>query len=191
MILKLILVLLFLEVFNVLLMSFIMHHQVKLSSHITFLKEECLLIIQKHKKINTVKIEPQLSLILTTLFEAKNELILKDDLINSVWQGNTFVGCTAIRKNIYKLRSVIKDNNLDDELLIITIPKKGYKLMVLEPALIKKQNRLRITTYAAAAVLLLFLILRFTTEENSDYKRFASDLVQQKSEAKSNFNSHK
>jgi DNA-binding winged helix-turn-helix (wHTH) protein len=156
-----------------------MNDPIKITSTVSLLKSENLLLIRGKKSIDTVKIEPQLSLILTEFILLKNQVITKKHLIDRVWEGNMFVGNNALRKNIYKLRTLIKELHLDREVAIITIPKKGYKFTVLESKQTFFPTERKWMVYAAASLILFMLALRVFTESNTDYTKDHKMLVQE------------
>lgn len=158
---------------------FIMNDSIKITSTVSLLKDENLLLIRGKKSIDTIKIEPQLSLILAEFMLFKNQVITKKHLIDRVWDGNVFVGNNALRKNIYKLRALIKEMNLECEITIITIPKKGYKFTVLESKQAFFPSQKKWMVYAAASLILLMLALRVITEGNDDYTKDRKMLVQE------------
>lgn len=161
--------------FNVL----IMNTSIKITDVVSLLQDENLILIRKKKQIESVRIEPQLTQILMELIQHKDQVITKQYLINRIWNGNVFVGGNALRKNIYKLRALIKDHDLKEELSIITIPKKGYKLTIqISHSTIFNPSRKWIL-YAAASVILLLVALRVFTEDNTDFTKDQKILVQE------------
>lgn len=73
-----------------------------------------------------LKIEPLTMKLLEYLLQHKGSVCTKDELIANIWQGNQEVGKPALRKNIYKLRSVLAETGMQH--IIHTIPKEGYRL---------------------------------------------------------------
>lgn len=149
-----------------------MKTQIEISQSVALLEEENILIIHKKGKVVTVKLEPQLTSILLRLVLSKNTLVTKESFINAIWGDNVFVGQTALRKNIYKLRNLIKNNNLSNELNIVTISKKGYKLLINNPKfnapINSKKTIFRITYLSVAALMLLFFSIQFSSEEEEE-----------------------
>ena len=145
-----------------------MSKQITLTANIVFVTEENLLVVHATEGIRTILLEHQLAMILQTLVQAKNQLISKQTFIDQVWAGNELVGQTALRKNIYKLRTLLRENGLKDQLEICTIPKKGYKLVVHKNRRSTKRKPFKpVYLLAAAAVLLLLLFFRpITIEED-------------------------
>ncbi|WP_299112287.1 helix-turn-helix domain-containing protein [uncultured Winogradskyella sp.] len=145
-----------------------MKSQLTISKSVALLEDENILIIYKEGNVITSKLEPQLTAILLKLIHSKNVIVTKEAFITSIWADNIFVGQTALRKNIYKLRNLIKKNHLEKELNIVTIPKKGYKLLVIESNDIVTEKRKllpKIVYLSIAATLLLLLMLQFSSEE--------------------------
>ncbi|WP_298755979.1 helix-turn-helix domain-containing protein [uncultured Psychroserpens sp.] len=157
-----------------------MKSQIEISQSVSLLANENIVIVHKKKAVVTLKIEPQLTLLFLELLYSKNELVSKDYLIKSIWKDNIYVGQSALRKNIYKLRFLIKNNNLEDELSITTVPKKGYKLIV-QPSNSRNiipiiKSRSSAFLYVSAAIFILFFSLKFSTEEDIILKQPTSDI---------------
>lgn len=169
--------------FNVL----IMNTSIKITQAISLLVDENLLLIREKKEIQSIKIEPQLTALLFALIQHKNEMLTKQHLIDLVWEGNVFVGNNALRKNIYKLRALIKEHPLASELSIVTIPKKGYKLMVSSDKKSHLGSPKKWMIYAAASVILLLAALRIFTEDNTDFTKGKKMLVQENVEVEEVF----
>ncbi len=131
------------------------------------LEAEGMLIMKKKEQLKSIKLEPQLVSILSILFNHKNQLVYKESLINQVWPENPLVGKSALRRNIYKLRQLLKNHELDNHLSIETIAKKGYKLSVAKPIpngrFFQKE---RVFKVLILVVLVSFLVLRIVTEED-------------------------
>lgn len=72
-----------------------------------------------------VMIEPLVMDLLIYMVNKKDEVCTTEELIETLWDGNEFVGKSALRKMVYKLRQVF--NAYDKSDLITTIPKKGYR----------------------------------------------------------------
>lgn len=156
-----------------------MNTSIKITDTVSLLKDENLLLISKKKEIESIKIEPQLTQILLELICFKNQVITKEHLINHIWDGNVFVGGNALRKNIYKLRTLIKDHDLEAEISIVTIPKKGYKLTIQTTSSNLFHVPRKWMVYAAASVILMVVALRVFTEDNTDYTKDQKMLVQE------------
>lgn len=146
---------------------FIMNSFVRITSSLSLLKDENILLFQSKKEMKTVKLEPLLSQLLYELVILKNQVISKEDLIEDVWNGNGYVGNDALRKNIYKLRSLINKVDLFDEITIVTIPKKGYKLVISEKISRKKIVKLskKINYSIVASILVFFFVGLMSVEE--------------------------
>lgn len=156
-----------------------MNTTIKITNAISLLTDENLLLIRRKKSIDTIKIEPQLTHILSEFIAHKDEVITKEYLIDRIWNGNAFVGSNALRKNIYKLRSLIKEYDLQQEISILTVPKKGYKFTSLESKQAFFPSQKKWMVYAAASLILLMLALRVITEGNDDYTKDRKMLVQE------------
>ncbi|NER13961.1 hypothetical protein GWK08_10955 [Leptobacterium flavescens] len=159
-----------------------MRVEIEISSNIFFLPEENLLILREGKKIRTVKLEPLLSEMLEVFVNHKNQMISKEHFIEAIWYNNVFVGQAALRKNIYKLRNLFSANGMDKQLEIITVPKKGYKLMVHQAKTpIKHVVRLKSVAYGTAALLLILLMLNFMVSEEEDVRVTATSIIAEES----------
>ena len=149
-----------------------MNTSLKITEVVSLLQDENLILIRNKKEIKSIKIEPQLTEILSELIRFKDQVITKQQLIDRIWEGNVFVGGNALRKNIYKLRTLIKDHHLEEELSIRTIPKKGYKLMILTSDQTFFKSARKWMVYAAASAILLLIALRVFTEDNVGPRRY-------------------
>lgn len=156
-----------------------MNTSIKITETISLLTDENLLLTRKKKEIRSIRIEPQLTEILRELIQFKNQVITKQHLIDHIWDGNVFVGGNALRKNIYKLRALIKDYGLEQEISIVTIPKKGYKLLIHKSGSTLFMGPKKWVIYAAASVILLLVGLRLFTEDNTDFTKDRKMLVQE------------
>lgn len=156
-----------------------MNTSIKITDIVSILSDENLILIRKKKEIESIKIEPQLTEILSELIRFKDQLVTKQHLIDRIWDGNVFVGGNALRKNIYKLRSLIKDHDLGQELSIITIPKKGYKLTINASKTSLLHTPKKWMIYAAACAILLVAALRVFTEDSTDFTKEHKMLVQE------------
>jgi DNA-binding winged helix-turn-helix (wHTH) protein len=156
-----------------------MNTNLKITDTVSLLHDEHLILIRRKHQIDTIKMEPQLSQILHELILNKNQVISKEYLIDRIWEGNTFVGGNALRKNIYKLRALIKEHHLQEEMSILTVSKKGYKFTVSPSKADRFQKPQKWMVYAAASLILLMLALRVFTEDTSDYRKDQKMLVQE------------
>jgi len=66
--------------------------------------------------------------VLLCLHNKRDALVTREALIEEVWEGNFPVGDKALATAIWNLRKVFQDSNV----VIETIPKKGYRLSVVE-----------------------------------------------------------
>lgn len=138
---------------------------INLTPDVYLLKEEGVLIVQSKKQLRSIKLEPQLVAILWVLFQHKNQLVRKETLIEEVWADNPLVGQTALRRNIYKLRQLLKKHDLVETINIATIAKKGYKLNLAATTVITSFH-LFLVKAALVLMLISFLFLRVVTEED-------------------------
>lgn len=134
---------------------------------IAILKQSNEIELSDGEKKVRIKIEHQLMRILVLLTESKGELVDKKIFIDKIWDGNNLTGEGALIKNIFKLREVFKNNNLDQMIRIETIPKKGYRLLMNEhqEETKKRPGNKKIVLAAATALAVLsflFFIYRST-----------------------------
>ncbi|MDX1941973.1 MAG: winged helix-turn-helix domain-containing protein [Saprospiraceae bacterium] len=81
----------------------------------------------KHQN-DAIRLEPLLLALLLMLARQPQQLILREQIIASLWDGDARVGNPALTKAISKLRQLfIQYFNAPD--LIETLPKKGYRFV--------------------------------------------------------------
>lgn len=153
---------------------------IKINTSVSLLTDEHVLLIQTKEEVKTIKMEPQLTQILVEMITLKNQVVTKEHLIETVWEGNQFVGNTALRKNIYKLRNILLQTG--SELEITTIPKKGYKLEVKDTKKSQKRKVYKLISYAAASVVLAIFALSMATSTTVDQKLQKSEFQVQEEE---------
>ena len=153
---------------------------IKINTSVSLLTDEHVLLIQTKEEVKTIKMEPQLTQILVEMITLKNQVVTKEHLIETVWEGNQFVGNTALRKNIYKLRNILLQTG--SELEITTVPKKGYKLEVKDTKKSQKRKVYKLISYAAASVVLAIFALSMATSTTVDQKLQKSEFQVQEEE---------
>lgn len=109
-----------------------------------------------------IKVENQLMQILLLLIKHDGKPVDKKTFIKEIWDGNNFIAEKALTKNIFKLRDVLKSNEIKN-VSIETIPKKGYRLVINEDdAIVKKKKQSKyfigIPIFLFAFVLAIFLL---------------------------------
>jgi len=72
-----------------------------------------------------ISLRAQLDKLLLALVDKKGQPVSREELIDTVWDGNYHTGCKALTHSICKLRKVFDDLG-DNKTKIITIPKYGY-----------------------------------------------------------------
>ncbi len=97
--------------------------------NLKFNPEEGKIILEKMDGQHPIHLDFQLTKLLDILLQNENELVVKQELVEYVWQDNKLVGQEALPKNIWRLRKIINENQLQDLIQIKTIPKRGYKLI--------------------------------------------------------------
>jgi DNA-binding winged helix-turn-helix (wHTH) protein len=124
------------------------------------------IVVMENGNKKSIKVENQLMRILLLLVKHDGELVEKETFIREIWDGNNFVGEQALTKNIFKLRELLKKNNIEKDIRIETIPKKGYRLIVSAKNLtIKKKSNLKYA-YIAAILILLAVIGFYSLKED-------------------------
>lgn len=81
-----------------------------------------------------VQLDAKLAGLFHLLLLHKGKLVARQDFINEVWEGNTWVGEKALTRNISRLRSLLKQYGLEQWCQIKTHPKKGYSLKIVTKA---------------------------------------------------------
>ncbi len=107
-----------------------------------------------------VFLEHRLKGFFALLFEHKNTVVTREELMSFVWK-EVVVSEESVTKAASDLRKFFKANKLSD-FELITIPKLGYKLEVKEPALpndLKPSLFFSIVKVAAYAILALFVLV--------------------------------
>ncbi len=77
--------------------------------------------------LRTVRLEPKVMQVLVCLAEHPGEVVCKEDLLRTVWQG-TFVSEDVLTRAISTLRRIF-DDCFKKPVVIQTIPKHGYRLI--------------------------------------------------------------
>lgn len=73
-----------------------------------------------------IRLRNKLWCVLVCLVENKNNLVCRETLIDTYWNGEQIVGEQGITHTIYHLRKTFKQHKINAT--IITIPKRGYVL---------------------------------------------------------------
>ncbi len=131
--------------------------------------------VQKAGIKNLVNIEDQLMKILMLLIENRGQLVGKNEFIDKVWEGNSLVGEQALNKNIFKLRQLLKANQIEEEIEIQTIPKKGYQLIITEK---KTVPFLKPGVLIASAVTILILLIIGVSGVNKNTPNNSAELLE-------------
>lgn len=66
-------------------------------------------------------------IIFTFLLNNRSRIVTRDDLMTDLWNNDEFINDNALTVNISRLRSKLKELNLDDK--IETRKKEGYRLL--------------------------------------------------------------
>ena len=112
------------------------------------------------KKREEHALEPRLMRLLVLLAKTPKQLVGKDDIIDTVWQGLS-VTDESLSQAVSKLRKLL-DDDPDAPIYIETIRKKGYRLLVsAKPANHRTvdDKKTHMHRYAAAVVLFGFILV--------------------------------
>src|SRR5215467_7563757 len=103
----------------------------------------------------TIHLEPKIVEVLVYLARHPDETVSKEHLIRAVW-GNTFVTDDVLTRSISELRKAL-DDDAKEPRIILTIPRKGYRLIPqVEP--VKLVQRKMSWRFLIASVLLCALL---------------------------------
>ncbi|GLR74748.1 lysine decarboxylation/transport transcriptional activator CadC [Aliivibrio sifiae] len=89
------------------------------------------LVIEENKlyrQDREVSVEPRLVNLLRFLAQHSGEVFCRDELIQHVWDG-AFVTDQVVTQSIFELRKILRDGRLDNARYLVTVPKRGYKLV--------------------------------------------------------------
>ena len=89
------------------------------------------LVIEENKlyrQDREVSVEPRLVNLLRFLAQHSGEVFCRDELIKHVWDG-AFVTDQVVTQSIFELRKILRDGRLDNARYLVTVPKRGYKLV--------------------------------------------------------------
>lgn len=99
------------------------------------------LVVEENKlyrQDREVSVEPRLVNLLQFLAQHSGEVFCRDELIKHVWDG-AFVTDQVVTQSVFELRKILRDGRLDNARYLITVPKRGYKL-VAETHIINFEN---------------------------------------------------
>ncbi|RYU68062.1 transcriptional regulator CadC [Aliivibrio finisterrensis] len=89
------------------------------------------LVIEENKlyrQDREVSVEPRLVNLLQFLAQHSGEVFCRDELIKHVWDG-AFVTDQVVTQSVFELRKILRDGRLDNTRYLVTVPKRGYKLV--------------------------------------------------------------
>lgn len=120
-----------------------------------------------------IKVEPLVMELLEMLISQCNQVVHKDLIMNTLWQGK-YVNDEALTKLVSKLRKALHDDPKQPK-FIKTIPKKGY-LLICETPPEKPQSFLPLWLAAVVIfVLLLVMLLTIYTSPNANTEQIVQD----------------
>lgn len=106
----------------------------------------------------TSVISPKALEVLECLLASGTRCVGRNEIIQQVWNDNFIVGEHGLRDAIWELRKAFGDNSRRPE-FIQTLPRRGYRLMLLPQQQQPKNDRRRLSwPLAALAILALFSI---------------------------------
>ncbi|WP_343840463.1 winged helix-turn-helix domain-containing protein [Bowmanella denitrificans] len=126
---------------------------------------ECAVYFNNGEKQN---LQPKLIEVLIYLADAYPAVVSRQELIDKVWQGNTYVGENALNNVIWNLRQIFKEGMQDE--VIETLRKTGYRLLIAPDSLsspsssaehTSRPSARRLWPWLAAAVLVILFISSF------------------------------
>ena len=74
------------------------------------------------------KVPPKVMAVLVALARQAPKVVTRESLIEGLWDGNAYVGQRAVTDAIWRLRRIFGSAS-DEDSLIETIPKRGYRLI--------------------------------------------------------------
>ena len=104
-----------------------------------------------------IKVEPIMSSILAKISDSKG-LVSREELIESIWDGNADVGDKSLTRNIYKIRKIFEQNSLKNP--IETIPKKGYRFTHHTTGNRSPKNHIKSFVRATLVIILALVIIK-------------------------------
>ncbi|WP_330944763.1 lysine decarboxylation/transport transcriptional activator CadC [Vibrio diabolicus] len=81
-----------------------------------------------YRQDREVTVEPRLINLLHFLAEHANEVFNREELIQYVWAG-AIVTDQVVTQSIFELRKLLRDGREENTSYVITVPKRGYKLV--------------------------------------------------------------
>ena len=82
-------------------------------------------LLERNDKI--IELTKNEMIIFTFLLNNRGRIVTRDDLMTDLWNNDEFINDNALTVNISRLRSKLKELNLDDK--IETRKKEGYRLL--------------------------------------------------------------
>ena len=149
---------------------------------------ECV-VESRHDRDLQSKLTPKAMEVLIVLASVNTEVVLTDNLLEQVW-GNSISGPNAVQKCIAEIRKALDDDARNPKLLI-TVPKRGYKLK-LTPSFVGSttKRKYRYPLAAGFTVLAVSLFLGFSYIDEPEDAALAasgtSDLVDPQADDNSN-----
>ncbi len=123
----------------------------------------------------------QLKKIFNEMRKHEGEIVSREQLIDRIWLGNTYVGRSALTKNMWRLRKALKADKTLSHYYIETIPKQGYRLVSQEDQSIKtlflRSTKISNLVLTFFGIVFILMVMYASTTENKDYILVPSDDV--------------
>lgn len=129
--------------------------EITINSHLTAFTDTNEIRVMEKTTVEVIKLEPITMKLLIFLLENRGKLCSNQKIIDNIWEGDQNVGNPALRKNIYKLRSILA--HLQEAELVQTIPKKGY-LLRAENSFSKIRSSKHIKIYYIIGLIILVIV---------------------------------
>lgn len=97
-------------------------------------------------------------LVLSYLASRGNQLVLREELIDALWQGNYSVGNRALTNAVWMIREALGDDDREPR-YIQTVPRRGYRFLADRRANEKAARRPGSRKSSATALVLLFVVV--------------------------------
>ncbi len=81
-----------------------------------------------YRQDREVNVEPRLTKLLSFLADNSNQIFTREALILSVWERDT-VTAQVVTQSVFELRKLLGDGRDEYPTYVITVPKRGYKLV--------------------------------------------------------------
>ena len=125
----------------------------------------------------TVELPAKIAAVLAFLLENKQRVVLRDELIDKVWDGNHYVGQKGLTNAIWRLRKILAD---DPEIEIRTVSKSGYQVLFDEAVTSSKQAKIKLSKLILLVVMTMLALashLLISSKTKTEFPSFASPIA--------------